>query len=114
MSNTKIFYEHLNKIVEYMYREEDRHFRESLNDEDTKNKNIFVEKLKKHILYSIMVTINKGDLTKVEQWVEDYWEEEGDPEEADDTQELEFIEAFKNDDFETVKKLFEEKKNKQK
>jgi hypothetical protein len=70
-----IMNEATDKIVDYMYREEDRHFNECLEEEDTKNKNIFMTKLKEHILYSIIVIKFKGNIQEIDDFCESYWEE---------------------------------------
>lgn len=101
------------KMVDYMYREEDRHFREWLDEEDKKDPKIFIAKLKEHIFYSVVVMKYRGDAEKINEWINIYWEENGEPDDEDDYEEgeKEFIDAVKNDDFEMMKSLFEKKKN---
>jgi hypothetical protein len=74
------------KVVDYMFREEDRHFRENLNEEDKKDPTTFIAKLKEHIYYSVVVLKYKGDADKINEWINIYWEENGEPldEEDDD------------------------------
>lgn len=72
------------KVVDYMYREEDRHFREWLDEEDKKDPTIFMEKLKEHIFYSVVVMKYRGDTQKINEWFNMYWEENGEPDDEDE------------------------------
>lgn len=72
------------KVVDYMFREEDRHFRENLDEEDKKDPTIFIKKLKEHIFYSVVVLKYKGDANKINEWINIYWEENGEPDEDEE------------------------------
>jgi hypothetical protein len=72
------------KVVDYMYREEDRHFREWLDEEDKKDPHTFMAKLKEHIFYSVVVLKYKGDEDKINEWFNIYWEENGEPDDEED------------------------------
>lgn len=74
----------IEKICDMYYREEERHFREWIEDEEKKDKTKFVNKLKDHILYSIMTLILKGDENAVKDWVEKYWDENREDDEEDE------------------------------
>ena len=72
------------KVVDYMYKNEEKHFRENLTDDDLKNSEGFLKKLKDHIFYSVMVLIHKGDAKTINVWLNEYWEECGGEEYEDD------------------------------
>lgn len=75
------------KVVEYMYREEDRHFREWINEDDKKDSVIFLKKLKEHILYSVVVLKYKGNVKEINEWLQQYWDENGEEEEEEEYEE---------------------------
>jgi len=68
------------KIVEHMYREEDRHFREWIDEASKKDKSVMRAKLEEHIFYSLVVLKHGGQLELIDRWYDKYWEENGDPE----------------------------------
>lgn len=71
--NPRLVNIHNAKIIDYMYREEERHFRESLDDEGYSDKEKFMTILKEHILYSVIHMMNNYNRELVENWVEEYW-----------------------------------------
>jgi hypothetical protein len=75
---------HNEQIVDMYFHEEDRHFRENLEEEDYKDKEVFVAKLKKHILYSIIHLKVNYDETLVSEWIEEYWNENKEDDEDDE------------------------------
>ena len=87
----QIIDEATDKVVEYMYREEERHFRECLEEDDIKDVKMFMKKIKEHIFYSIAVMKYRGDIKAINTWLQEYWlensEPESDDEESDDEEE---------------------------
>jgi hypothetical protein len=71
------------KVVDYMYKEEDRHFRESLDSEDYKDSVRFIVKLKEHIVFQIIVLKLQGDEKAIKEWVDEYWDLYGEPDDED-------------------------------
>jgi len=69
-----------NIVFEQYYREEDRHFRESLSEEEKKNTQLFIRKLKEHVLYHLVV-INYKKRSLINKWLLEYVEENCDKEE---------------------------------
>jgi len=68
-------------IVDYMYENENIHFLEWIEEEDYKNKVVFMTKLKTHIFYSVIVLKFKGNMQEIDDWCENYWEEHKDTDE---------------------------------
>jgi len=75
------------KVVDYMYREEDRHFREWIDDEDKKDPVKFIAKLREHIFYSVVTLKFKGDAKELNEWVNQYWDDNGEPEDEEPKEE---------------------------
>lgn len=66
----------MDKVLEYMWIQEDEHFVQYyLNDEDTKNIDLFTKKLKEHILYHVIVMANNGDEEAIDKCIKNYWEQ---------------------------------------
>ena len=74
-------------IVEYMYRNEDKDFRENLDDEDKKDPAKFTKALKEHILYSVVVLKYKDDAVALNEWFTQYWNDYGEPEDDEEEDE---------------------------
>ena len=77
----------IEKVVDYLYREEERNFQELLDERDLENSVLFLHKLKQHIFYSVVVLKLKGDAQAINEWVNQYWEENGGEEEEEDEEE---------------------------
>jgi len=75
---------HTDKVVQYMYKNEEKDFRENADLDTFKDAKIFAEKVKGHILYSVVNIMFRGDPVAINQWANDYWEEFGEIEDADD------------------------------
>jgi hypothetical protein len=67
-------------VFDQYYREEDRHFRESLSEEEKKNTQLFIRKLKEHVLYHLVV-MNYKKRSLINKWLLEYVEENCDKEE---------------------------------
>ena len=80
MSN-QIIQEATDKVVDYMFREEDRHFREWIDEEDKNDPIKLMSKLKEHIFWSVIVLKYAGDTSAINNWYAKYWEENGEPDE---------------------------------
>jgi hypothetical protein len=78
---------HTQKVVEYMYKEEDNHFRESIDECHTKSPQSLMAELKKHIFYSLVVLRYNGDTNAIQAWFQEYWDEIGDNHDSDDDDE---------------------------
>lgn len=85
------------KIVDYMYREEDRHFREWLNEEDKKDPIKFINKFKEHIFYSVVVMKYKGNAAEISEWLDNYWEENREPDDEEDNNFISIISISKKE-----------------
>jgi hypothetical protein len=66
----------MEKIVMHYVRSEQIHFRQNLTEEETTDKELFVKKLKAHILYSLWVLSCNGDEDELAESVEELWGEE--------------------------------------
>ena len=75
---------HTQKVVEYMYKEEDNHFRESIDERHTKSPQSLMAELKKHIFYSLVVLRYNGDTNAIQAWFQEYWDEIGDNYDSDE------------------------------
>ncbi len=74
-------------VIDYMYKNEDKHFRENLDEEDLKNSACFVKKIREHIFYSLVILKYKGDAKAINEWLNEYWSDCGGGEDSDDEEE---------------------------
>ena len=72
---------HTDIVVQYMYKNEEKDFRENADLDTFKDAKIFTQKCKEHILYSVVSIMCRGDPVAINQWANDYWEEFGEIEE---------------------------------
>ena len=79
MTAQQTMYDAMDAIMEYSMDVEEQHFRENLSDEDLKDKEVFVSKLKAHIYYRYIQMTCRGDAEKIQDWIDGYcdmWIEE--------------------------------------
>ena len=67
-----------------MYKEEDNHFRESIDECHTKSPQSLMAELKKYIFYSLVVLRYNGDTNAIQAWFQEYWDEIGDNYDSDE------------------------------
>jgi hypothetical protein len=66
--------EAVEKVVDYLYENEEKHFLES--NVILENRRVeFMATLKEHIFYSFIVMKCKGDNSLIEEQLEEYWED---------------------------------------
>ena len=62
-------------LFDLYYREENKHFLESLSQQEEKNTQLFICKLKQHALYHLVVLNCEGKKSLINKWLYDYVEE---------------------------------------
>ena len=77
---------HTDKVVQYMYKNEEKDFRENADLDTFKDVNLFAQKVKEHILYSVVSIMFRGDPVAINQWASDYWEEFGEDDDEEETE----------------------------
>jgi hypothetical protein len=77
------------KIVDMFLRDEQRNCLEYIEGELLTNKKMFIDFVKEHIVYSIITMRFKGNLNRINNWLDQLWIENNDCDEDDEPEETE-------------------------
>jgi hypothetical protein len=68
-------YTAMENVVELLLEGEEKRFKKYINNEDRKNADLFKDKLKGHLFYSLIVMKYGGDTKEINSWFKAYWKQ---------------------------------------